>query len=169
MTKGRAVKAVLVFVLLSIAVSACGQRPTATIDSNNVIAIGAGNESVERAKQQAVEELPSFFRKLKAPQAGETDFAVKFDLTPGGAESEFIWAGNLSFQDDVLEGALANKPYAAGFTIGQRVTIPSSRIIDWGYRKNGVMQGHYTTRALAEQLSDDEARRINEFYGWSQP
>jgi uncharacterized protein YegJ (DUF2314 family) len=134
-----------------------------------VIAVPAGSPEVELAKQQAIDELPSFFTKMKAPKSGETNFAVKFDLTPDSAQSEFIWAINLSFEGDVLEGELSDTPYAAGFTVGQRMAIPRSSIIDWGYRKNGVMQGHYTTRALAAELSDEEAQRIYEFYGWNKP
>jgi uncharacterized protein YegJ (DUF2314 family) len=153
---------------LALLFSACGSPlPKASIDTNDVIAIRAGNKKVEFATQQAVAKLPEFFKKANSPGPDETDFGVKFDLTPDRPGSEYIWAGKLTFRGDVLEGVLGDAPYDPRYWAGQRVTINKMLIIDWGYRKGGVMQGHYTTKALITELSPEEAKHLNKYYGWT--
>jgi uncharacterized protein YegJ (DUF2314 family) len=163
----RSALSLIALTMMVLLLPACGgPQSTATIDSNNVIAIREGNQPVELAKQQAIAELPEFFQHLDSPKPNETEFGVKFDLTPDGYSSEFIWAGELKRDGDVLEGVLTNTPSSPGFSLGQSVRINASEIIDWGYRSDGIMQGHYTTKALAQQLNLDEAEKLNKYYGW---
>ncbi len=143
-----------------------GGSQKAQVDSNGVIGIRASDPDMSKAKQQAIDQFPGFLKRLHAKAADETDFAVKYDLTPGQQNSEFIWAGNLSLDGATLTGKLSNNPEAAGFRMGQLVVIDQSLIIDWGYRKAGVMQGHFTTRVLLTKISPEEAQSIKDSLGW---
>lgn len=132
----------------------------------DVVGVSGEDPEMNAAKLKARAELPRFFALLAAPPAGTADYSVKYNLTPQGDDPEFIWAGDLKREGGKLVGRLGNQPIAPGFSLGQRVVIPEADIIDWGYTKNGVMQGHHTTRALLAHLSPEEAAQVKQSLGW---
>lgn len=110
--------------------------------------------------------LPSFYRRLAAPQAGDRDFMVKFDIDPS-ERFEFVWAVSLDRSASPMTGILINQPVNTSDRPGDRVAIAESSIIDWGYRTSaGVMQGNFTNRVLLGQMPPAEAEDYRRFLGW---
>lgn len=153
--------------VLPILMGACGAcLPDADAKDDNVVSVAADDPQMEAAKKIGRKTLPEFLARLDAPRADETDFSVKFDLDPAG-EVEYIWANNLQREANGLSGTLSNEPISTKFRIGQRVSISFDRIIDWGYYKGNVMQGHHTTRALLDTLPAEQANQYRAALGWN--
>lgn len=134
-------------------------------DRDDIIMVAADDPAMEAAKAEARRQLPDFYRALVNPAEDESDFAIKFNLTPKG-NAEFIWAGELEWTDGKFYGVLQNVPNAPDYSEGQRVLIPQKDIIDWGYFKGDVMQGNYTTRVLLDRMQGDEADQVRANFGW---
>ena len=131
-----------------------------------VMYVKGDDPQMEAAKRQGRATLPTFFAHLASPAADESDFALKFNLSPD-RDAEFIWAGELEIdRAGKLTGVLHNVPVDPRFRHGQRVTIDRALIIDWGYRKGAVSQGNYTTRVLLDRLPPEEAAQIRASLGW---
>jgi uncharacterized protein YegJ (DUF2314 family) len=128
-------------------------------------AVEAVDAEMNAAKARAVAELPSFYRALAAPSAREGEFMVKFDILPGDA-ADFVWADDLDRSSRPMTGKLLNQPERGTATAGDRVEIPEADIIDWTYRKDGVMQGGYTNRVLLGRMPPDEAAAYRKYLGW---
>jgi len=109
--------------------------------------------------------LPSFYRRLAAPEPGDGEFMVKFDIDPSD-RFEFVWAVSLDRSTSPMTGILINQPVNTSDRPGDRVTIAESSIIDWGYRTGGVMQGNFTNRVLLRQMPPAEADDYRRFLGW---
>lgn len=156
---------VMISLSVALTLAACSAGPNATAERNDVAQVEADDSAMEAAKQEGRATLPRFFERLASPSANEDNFAVKLNLTPDG-EAEFIWAGDLQRSGQGLSGTLSNDPIAEGFSLGQRVPIDESQVIDWGYMKDGVMQGHATTRVLLKQLPPEQAEQTRAALGW---
>lgn len=115
------------------------------------------------ARDRARAELPAFFEHMANPAADESHFHVKFDL---GGTGEFIWADELQRSGTTLTGRLINTPLHEAYSYGQRVEIPESAIVDWGFVRGRQMQGNYTTRVQLELMSPEEARQVRAAFGW---
>jgi uncharacterized protein YegJ (DUF2314 family) len=120
---------------------------------------------MEAAKKLGQQTLPDFLKHFDAPAAGESDFSVKFNLDPSGPV-EFIWATNLQRSGEGLKGQLSNQPMSEKFQMGQEVQIPLNDIIDWSYMKDGVAQGHHTTKVVMKTLSPEDAAGYKQALGW---
>lgn len=132
---------------------------------DRIVDVAKGDPEMQSAIAKARAELPGFFVRSAAPQAGDSYFLIKYNLTPQGA-AEFIWAEVISHKGDTTLARLINNPRAPGFVKGQQVTVRNADIIDWGYVKNGVMQGNYTTRILLPHMAPAEAAALRRAYGW---
>jgi uncharacterized protein YegJ (DUF2314 family) len=131
----------------------------------DVVGVAATDPAMERAKAEGRKTLPQFLARWARPARDETDFMVKFDLTPQ-ADAEFIWAADIRRENGDLTGTLLDTPIAPQFREGQRVAIPENLIIDWAYFKGSVMQGNVTTRVLLDRLPAEDAAMIRKSYGW---
>ncbi|MEG3147002.1 DUF2314 domain-containing protein [Sphingomonas sp. RT2P30] len=132
-----------------------------------IVWIEASDPAMNAAIAGAKAELPQFFAHWRAPAADERAFTVKFDVIPGD-RAEFIWAVDLRRDTaGVLSGTLVDDaeldPTIKG---GQRVTIADAGIIDWGYRRKGVMQGSYTVRVMLDHMDRAEAASLRRDLGW---
>lgn len=127
--------------------------------------VSASDPAVEAAKAEARRTLPQFLERLASPPPGTRSYQIKFPL----AGWEFIWVGNLKREGTVLVGTLSNYPEQPGYQLGQTVRVPIRDVADWGYfDARGVMQGHFTTRALLSKLPPDEAAQVRTALGWSE-
>jgi uncharacterized protein YegJ (DUF2314 family) len=149
--------------LLALGVPAAAHAQNRTHDK--ITGVAANDPSMEAAKARARAELPVFFAHVGAPGPGESYFLVKYDLTPD-KKAEFVWAEVISYKGGTIVARLINNPIDARFAKGRQVTVMDSQVIDWGYLRNGVMQGNYTTRALLDHLPPAEAAGIRRAYGW---
>jgi uncharacterized protein YegJ (DUF2314 family) len=121
----------------------------------------AMNAAIDRGRAT----LPDFYRLLARPQAGDGEFMVKFDIDPS-EHAEYVWATDLDRSRTPMTGVLINQPVNTEDRLGDRVAIPEDLIVDWGYRRGGVMQGNFTNRVLLNHMPADEAAEFRRFLGW---
>ena len=133
---------------------------------DNVVSVAENDPEMNAAMREARRTLPDFFAHLDSPRPGESNFSVKYDLLPEPDKAEYIWAEVISHGPGVTIARLANNPVDDRFTIGEKVTIRDDEIIDWGYYRDGVMQGHFTTRALLPRLDPAQQDAIRDALNW---
>lgn len=90
---------------------------------------------------------------------------VKFDIDPTD-RAEYVWAEELDRSGRVMTGILVNQPVQTDDRLGDRVSIPEARIIDWSYRVGRVTQGSFTNRVLLGRIPAKEAESMREYLGW---
>jgi len=132
---------------------------------DKIYQVEAADPEMNAAKAKAVASLPTFYRALAAPSPGEGEFMVKFDILPG-PEAEFVWANRLDRSSRPMTGILLNQPEQSTAKPGDRVRIAEADIVDWTYRKGGVMQGGFTNRVLLGRMPADEAAAYRAYLGW---
>jgi len=133
---------------------------------DHIVGVAANDPEMNSAIVRARGGLPVFFGHATAPGPGESQFLIKFDLLPEPAKTEFIWAEVIGHTPGVTVARLVNTPGDARFRAGQQVTVRDQDVIDWGYRKDGVMQGNYTTRVLLKRVPPEEAAADRKSLGW---
>jgi uncharacterized protein YegJ (DUF2314 family) len=134
--------------------------------SNTALEVAADDPALVRAELDARAALPTFLQRLASPHPSDSEFMVKFRLR-SGATPEQIWADVTRRADGRLVGVLANDPITHGYRIGQEVEIPEHEIMDWGYRSNGAMQGHFSTRVFLEHMPADVQAHTRREMGWT--
>ena len=132
---------------------------------DHVLGVPASDTQMNAAIAQAKRELPVFFGHVGAPSPGEDHFLVKFDVIPEEGV-EFVWGEVISHANAQSVVKLYNGSKDGRFKLGQQVRVNDADVIDWGYRKNRVMQGNYTTRVLIGRIPEAEAASIRRLYGW---
>ena len=144
--------------------------------------VATGDPEIAAARDEARATLPTFLARLQNPTSDESHFAVKFRLDPkqvlGGAPSgatspqpaEFIWARDIRVVSNapMVSGLIDGQPRTNGFRYGQPVMIALDDVVDWGYKKGGVVQGNFTTKVLLTKLPPDEAARARQVLGWKE-
>lgn len=148
---------------LSLALTTANAAPPREADP--IYEVTADDREMNAAIARGRATLPDFYRRLASPAAGEGEFMVKFDIAPGDAV-EYVWAAQLDRSRAPMTGVLINQPVYTHDREGDRVAIPEDRIIDWGYRSGGVMQGSFTNRILIDRMPSEQAAEYREFLGW---
>lgn len=133
--------------------------------SATALPVTSDDEALAKAEADARSSLPEFLERLASPRPGDSEFMVKFRLR-GGGTPEQIWAEELRESDGRLHGQLANDPITRGFRFGQKVEIPRDSIMDWGFREQGVMQGHFSTRVFLERMPAHVRAETRRAFGW---
>jgi uncharacterized protein YegJ (DUF2314 family) len=152
--------------ILLIALAALAAPLAAHAQSQDPVVNAAANDpQMNAAIAQAKRELPVFFGHAGSPGPGEDHFLVKFDVLPE-ARVEYVWAEVISHANAQTLVKLANGSNDGRFKLGQQMRVNDGDVIDWGYRKGGVMQGNYTTRVLIARLPEAEAAPVRKFLGW---
>jgi len=128
--------------------------------------VRADDPVMKAAVAEARRRLPEFLAHLANPAPGERGFTIKYDLLPEPDKGENIWVDVISSSPGFILGRLANVPLDPRFKLGEKVTVAHAEILDWGYIRDGVMQGNFTTRALLPRYSPEEADQIRKAYGW---
>ena len=152
---------VLALVLLILLGLRYAPKPSAT-----ALEVAADDPALVRAEAEARAALPTFLQRLASPGPTDADFMVKFRLR-SGSTPEQIWADVIRRIDGGLIGRIANDPVTRGYCIGQEVEIPEHEIMDWGFRSNGVMQGHFSTRVFLERMPADVQAHTRREMGWT--
>ena len=144
---------------------AAAASPLPAAEPKEIFQVEASDPEMNTAKAKAVASLPTFYRALAAPAADEGEFMIKFDIVPG-PEAEFVWANRLDRSSRPMTGILLNTPEHSSAKPGDRVKIAEADIVDWTYRKSGVMQGGFTNRVLLGRMPADEAAAYRAYLGW---
>jgi uncharacterized protein YegJ (DUF2314 family) len=154
---------IMIAAILLGAASLAGAAPP---DHDEVMVSPADDAEMNAARAEAQRRLPEFFAILAAPQANDSTFMLKFDLNRGEGDAEFIWADNVRVSGSQISGRLANNPINPAYAEGQIVVIRRQDINDWGYFRNEVMQGNFTTRVQLTRMPAAQAAQIRRNLGW---
>ena len=149
----------------SASVPAPAFEPAAEPQEDGIYDVRADDPEMNAAIARGRETLPSFYRRLASPEAGDSEFMIKFDIDPGEGV-EYVWADRIERAPGRMTGILINQPVYTKDRMGDRVAIREDRVIDWGYRSGGVMQGSFTNRVLIGRMPPEEAEPYKEFLGW---
>jgi uncharacterized protein YegJ (DUF2314 family) len=132
-------------------------------DRPDITEVAKEDSAMNAAIAAAKKAIPQFLAVLNATDDKITDIGFKYPL--GGWEH--IWVTNVRKEGEFLVGELSNEPAQEGYKIDDTVKVPLAVVSDWAYRdKNGVMQGHYTTKVLLDQIDPEEAAGIKESFKW---
>ena len=134
-------------------------EPAVTRNAENGPAV---NAAIARARAT----LPDFWQHLAASADDESLFLIKFNLSNGMSDAEYIWVGDIQLQNGRISGVLMNQPLNGRYRKGQQVEIPESAIGDWAIFKGRVMQGNHTTRVQLEQMPAEEAAQLRSALDW---
>jgi uncharacterized protein YegJ (DUF2314 family) len=139
--------------------------PLAAHAQDTTIAVPASDPEMRAAIAEAKRGLPVFFGHATAPGPGETRFIVKYDVVPED-KTEFVWAEVISHRGEISIARLLNAPADRRFKLGDQVTIRDPQIVDWGYLREGTMQGAATMRVLIARMKPAEAAEMLRRLGW---
>jgi uncharacterized protein YegJ (DUF2314 family) len=121
--------------------------------------------AMKAAFAKAQESLPDFIEALDGKIGGASNFAVKVPINQGN-QTEYFWLNEISHRGDRFTGKINNRPELVGnVTFGQQLTFLKSRIRDWGYYRDGKLQGNFTTCVLLAKENREEAQELKERIG----
>ena len=113
-----------------------------------------------RIAENARNTLNVFFRHLNRPEAGESNFSVKYALRVDAnatISAEQVWIGNITFRSGRYYGILISTPiYLTDTRRGDRVNFNADLITDWMFTRNGRIVGGHSIRYLLEQIPEGE-------------
>lgn len=133
---------------------------------DTIVNVASGDAAMNAAIAKGRQTLPDFFAHVAKPGRGESGFLIKYDVIPEAGKAEFVWAEVISHSPGISVARLVNSPRDVRFRLGDKVSVRDADIIDWGYWKDGVMQGQVTTRVLLPALDPAEADAIRKAFGW---
>jgi uncharacterized protein YegJ (DUF2314 family) len=136
----------------------CGCSKPATDD--RVVNVAADDAEMEAAIATARSKLPDFWKVFDQPAPGDSDFALKVQITdPNG--TEHFWVNELERTDGTIHGTINNDPgIVQSVKFGQRIEVPEADISDWTYMRGGKMFGNYTLRPLFKSMSQEEVEQF---------
>ncbi len=128
--------------------------------SDNIQRRSALDAELQKARVQAQQSLPIFWKHFAEHPGGPADDAVEVVFhTPSGID-EGIWVGALKRKGKQVSGQLADKPdNMPGYHTGSPVTFDESQIVDWMYLEGGRHYGYFSPRVLVK-LHPEEAARL---------
>ena len=151
--------------LASLLLAAAAIPSPAAEPKDRIYQVEAVDEEMNAAKAKAIAELPSFYRALAAPSAGEGEFMIKFDIVPGD-EAEFVWANQLDRSSRPMTGILLNRPEysdskpATGSRAPRRGTSSTGPIARRGDAGRAYQSGP------ARRIARDGPRHTGAYLGW---
>ena len=112
------------------------------------------------ASQQALSTLDLFLDKAMDGRASLPGAAVLV-LVPTDAEPEALWVKDFKIKwNGRWVGAMANQPVAIpGRSVGERIRFDRGSVVDWSYRQDDKLYGHYTSRVLLRRQSSEVRRQ----------
>jgi uncharacterized protein YegJ (DUF2314 family) len=101
-----------------------------------------------------------YFREhLASPAPNETEFMlqVMVPVTGKPGTREYLWVSHLAPFETDGQGILDDDAERLPLKKGDTLKFRRDMVCDWGFRRDGMMIGHYTTRAALTVLSPDQA------------
>ncbi len=117
------------------------------------------------AEREAQRTLPLFWKAFENPVEDESEFAVKYNLTPQ-KNAEFIWSYALKKENGRIYGMLANEPVEPGYEPERYYEIDPKLIVDWTYYKGGVARGHFLTKVMFRKMPKRFVKKALKQFGW---
>jgi len=121
------------------------------------------NAQMASARAEAKARIEEWLAVAADPNQRNGYLEFKFPLEG----YEHIWVQFVRRDGDFLEGTLSNSPHSPNYSLGDSVRVQISEVTDWGYiDSDGVMQGHFTTRALFDRMPEGQVAQIKAIFGW---
>jgi uncharacterized protein YegJ (DUF2314 family) len=134
--------------VLILAAVGCGKKPPA----DRVTYVADDDPGMNAAIENARATVSTFIAALKSPKPAQSAFAVKMAFTDG-CNTEHMWLTPVTYDGTSFQGIVDNEPETVKTVkIGQKVTVPQSKISDWMYVENRKLVGGYSLRVLRESL-----------------
>ena len=115
-----------------------------------------------RGRRSGCPARSSCWRRWQAggPVRNTGALKVALDTVDGGIEN--IWITPIGRNaDGTVSGILANAPLRLGdLALGDRVEVPEVQVVDWTYRENGRLRGHFTTRVFLLRMPPADAANL---------
>lgn len=139
-----------------------------------VVYAPAVDAAMSAASTEAQRTFKYFWRELTWEQRriipGLELSAIKAAFAdPGGKveEVEHMWLGDVTFDGDVLEGTLLNRPNTVrSVRAGDRVPLARDRLEDWMYTMEGRVYGGHTIQVLRGRMTSEARRDHDEAWGF---
>jgi uncharacterized protein YegJ (DUF2314 family) len=132
---------------------------------DSVVSFAVEDPDMVRAIEEARSHLDLVLSKL-VDEEGKIHLALnlkaQLPVNRLDVKAEVIWVSELALDGDRFHGKIASEPaYLAGVALGDPVSFTRAQIADWSVLStDGRMYGHYTTRALLDDLPRAEAAAI---------
>ncbi len=146
-------KAPAFLLLLALTLTACSKN-------DRVVMVDDQDPEMTAAIAKARSQLPHFWQTFEKPARGESDFALKVEITDTNG-SEHFWTTDLQRTNGVIRGTINNDPnIVKTVKLGSRITIPEPDISDWLYRRDNRMVGNYTIRAMFKKMPAKQVEQL---------
>ena len=119
---------------------------------------GAKDSKMQAASERAQATLPIFWRVFDKKSGDKGSYyMVKAPFRTAHGGEEHLWMVVLGRRGDQVRGLIANQPDdVPGLHEGDHVVVPTSKISDWSYDKNGREYGAFTMRVMVTRMSKAE-------------
>ncbi len=139
-----------------------------------VVYAPAVDPAMSEATREAQRTFRYFWRELTWEQRrivpGLEIAAIKAAFADPGAkteEVEHMWLGDVTFDGDVLEATLLNRPNTVrSVAEGDRVPLSLDRLEDWMYAMSGQVYGGHTVGVLRTRMTPDARRDHDDAWGF---
>ena len=146
----------LAICLLSIVSTGCSDRGK----EDKVVTVEDDDAEMNAAIAKARASLPQFWAAFEKRTNGESDFALKVQITDSNG-TEHFWATEIERRDGNIMGTINNDPnIVESVKLGERIVIPEADISDWLHMRHGKMVGNATVKPLFKQMPPAEVQRL---------
>lgn len=161
----------LLYLLLGLAI-ACNSKTdkVTSVELTDVYNLSSNDEEMNSAIEKARQSVSQFWSAFESGDATLSTFALKMAFPDAIGGHEHIWIVDLTREDNEYYGIVGNEPVnTTHVVIGQRIKIEESRISDWMYLKDNVLQGGYTLRVLRSRMTPEEQKQFDYSVGFVIP
>ena len=147
--------------------SAFAQSPNDTNDNPSVYYSKDGDVEMSAARKKSRDLVDQFWTAKKSCKTCD-GFMLKvaFETDEGGLEH--IWVDPTRRRGRTIYGVLQNEPvHVSDLEYLDDVKFTSDDITDWTYVNNGKAEGHFTTKVLFRDMSEEERAHYGEMLGWT--
>ena len=97
------------------------------------------------AIQRARSSIGDFFKALRLPRRGQTNFQIQA-VFQDGDQREQIWMSSLDFNTRPATGIVSTRPRIKTIAYRKRMPFRPEQMSDWMYNDNGRLVGGFTMR-----------------------
>jgi uncharacterized protein YegJ (DUF2314 family) len=111
-------------------------------------------------------KLSEFFKTVKNPPSGASDFKLKI-MVSDDSGVEHLWFSPFKEIEGGYAGVLVNEPEVIkSMEYGKVYAFKESQITDWGYVLNGKQVGSYTVCVLFKSMDKSVVEQYKRDYGF---
>lgn len=142
------------------------RRRDRIVSENGVSFLGPDDPDMVKAIAAARDRFPMFVERLRAPQPGDSDFAIKVGVKHG-EHTEHLWLGDIEIEGDRIAGIIGNDPQTVPLKLGDRWEGDASQLSDWLFLSDGLMQGNFTLRAMLPRMPKRDRKKAKQMLDWA--